>query len=393
VRHRACIIAVVCCTLAAVVYADYRDAFRRGVQGFRQSRWPVVIGAMKEALAERGDNPRERINISGFGDIVPYVPSFYLGVALYRTGDCSGALSAWNALEASGIDPPDRGLYAKARKECEARVAAAKPSTPTPPAKPAGPDPAAVNAAAQTAEAAIGRAQDADSRLTSFANDSVLRLAWGSESNLGPAAQRARDTLGRARSELDAGRREPSLQRLQEAANLAAAATQAFDAVRQAAENRRAQLAVPPPIKEDKPAANPGTTATPPKPGPTVTPPRPEPPPPTTPTTTPATPSAQPFTPPAPLAQAARLFFSARYQEAAASLSVLRYDSGLAAGHAALLRAATQYSLYLIGGEKDTKLVEQARQSIREVRRVAPALQPDPRAFSPRFVAFFNQTR
>jgi len=95
------------------------------------------------------------------------------------------------------------------------------------------------------------------------------------------------------------------------------------------------------------------------------------------------------FTPPAELAAAARLLFSARYREAAASLARQRYSPGPAAGHAALLRAATQYSLYLVGGEREPSLLEQARQASAETRRLAPGLQPDPRAFSPRFLRFF----
>ena len=94
--------------------------------------------------------------------------------------------------------------------------------------------------------------------------------------------------------------------------------------------------------------------------------------------------------PPAPLRAAAALVFTARYQDAVTRLATLKYPAGPAAGHAALLRAAAQYSLYLLGGERDERLLAQARQAVAETRRHTPNLRPDPSTFSPRFVQFFS---
>ena len=392
---------ILACATAVTLYADYRESFRKGILAARRSRWQEVAAAMRDAIKEAPRDTDERINIAGFGDIVPYTPYYYLGLALYQTNDCPGALAAWQSSEQQGglqrISGGARNDVAKFRKACEAKSASNTPTpTPTPPKPvPTGPDPAAVNAAVQAAEAAINRAQDSERAVSQLSSDALLNKVWKSEGGLGGAEQSARDTLGQARNALDAGRREPNLQRLQDAASLANTAAQRFDAIRQTAANRRAELAAPP-IKE-MPTAPTGRTTPPTPPIPPIpTPiPAPEKPVPTAkvePPVTPAKPPA-PFTAPRDLATAARLFFSARYQEAAESLGKLRYDSGPAAGHAALFRAATAYSLYLIGGERDATLAQTARQWVVETRRVAPALQPDPRAFSPRFVQFFTQTR
>lgn len=71
-------------------------------------------------------------------------------------------------------------------------------------------------------------------------------------------------------------------------------------------------------------------------------------------------------------------------------------DSPLAAlddrgrAHALLLRAAAAFDLFHAGGGREPDLLERARRDVRECRRLAPALAPLPRAFSPRFRRFFD---
>ena len=58
-----------------------------------------------------------------------------------------------------------------------------------------------------------------------------------------------------------------------------------------------------------------------------------------------------------------------------------------------LFRAASAYALFITGGERDQKLRQEAETYVRECRRLAGAgFKPDPRAFSPRFVQFFERT-
>jgi len=394
--------------LVAPLAADYRDSFRRAVQARNRGRWVEVIKYLREAIAEQPQDTGERINISGM-DFVPYLPQFFLGTALFNVGDCAGALEAWQKSEAQGAVKRvnEYNMLQGMRKKCEARLAAvgvtppttrppaappASTATPTPaaPDKPAGPDPAALNAATQAATAAINRAEDASKSVDQLSNDTLLVKIWRTDSALGPDDDRARATLGRARVELDAGRKESNLQRLQEAASLGGTAQQQFEGVRQNAQTRREQLqkqtVTLTPLRPTTPTLPPpANTPTPTAPvAPPVKPPAPPEPPAV---------AAKPFAPPAALSAAARLLFSGRYQEAAASLGKLRYDDGPAAAQSAILRAAAQYSLYLVGGERDAAILDQARAAVLECRKLAPALQPDPQAFSPRFVEFYARTR
>jgi hypothetical protein len=400
VRSRSLLVLVALAGFAAILHADYRDAFRRGIQAARRERWAEVLDAMREARKEEPRDTGERINISGM-DFVPYVPSYYLGLALYYQKDCGAAVRAWQVLDNDGgikrISGGDRERVTNFRKICATILAAEAKATPpekpappnakpSPPERPAGPDPAAVNAAAQAATTAIARAEEVERALAPLTKDEFLSKVWRNETALGATEQRGRDALQRARNELEAGRREPNLQRLQEAANSAAAALKEFSAVRGTAEKRRGELAADAKLEEERRTREAEAAARKAEEARKAEDAR---------KTAAAETTARPasFTPPPPLAEAARLFFRAQYAEAAASLSKQRYPDGLAAGHAALLRAASNYALYLVGGEKDQKLQEQAASDVRDARRVAPALQPDPRAFSPRFVEFFNRTR
>ena len=372
-------IALLIAAVSIPVFADYRDAFVRGIRAQRNLQWQQVAAAMREAIRDQANDSGERIPISGFGDRVPYTPNFWLAIALYHLNDCPNALDAFRNSENSGgwqrVSSSDRGRATKFRQECEAKLVAEKPPIPpkldppkSEPPKSTGPavDATALNAGLQAAEAAINRAQQAQNVVADLSSDQDLAKVWRSEGALGTEEQRAKDNLTRARGELDAGRKESNLQRLQDAATLASGAAKAFEAVGTTARARREELravVTTPPVPPDPKA-------------PDIKVPEP--------------PKSSPFVPPAPLVAAANLVFKARYQEAAARLDALKYTTGPAAGHTALLRAATQYSLYLIGGERDQNLLAQARQAVADTRRHTPNLRPDPNAFSPRFVQFFS---
>ena len=98
----------------------------------------------------------------------------------------------------------------------------------------------------------------------------------------------------------------------------------------------------------------------------------------------------RPSGPPSELRAAARALFRADYEEVVHSLAGATFAERRASVTAALLLAAARYSLYLEGGEKDLGLRRQARENARTCRRLAPALSPDPKLFSPRFVEFFR---
>jgi hypothetical protein len=62
-----------------------------------------------------------------------------------------------------------------------------------------------------------------------------------------------------------------------------------------------------------------------------------------------------------------------------------------ARAHALLLRGAAAFALYQAGGSREPGLLEAARLDLEECRRTDPSVEPVPRAFSPRFRAFFEQ--
>lgn len=66
---------------------------------------------------------------------------------------------------------------------------------------------------------------------------------------------------------------------------------------------------------------------------------------------------------------------------------------GEAQAQALLLRAAARFETYVLDGERDQALAEAAREDLRAARAAHPGLKPGERAFSPRFRAFFAQTR
>ena len=73
------------------------DAFRRGIDAREDERWQVVVTQMREAIRLRPQESTTRVR-TGFvilGGGTEYLPHFFLGEALYKTGDCVGAVNEW----------------------------------------------------------------------------------------------------------------------------------------------------------------------------------------------------------------------------------------------------------------------------------------------------------
>ncbi len=95
---------------------------------------------------------------------------------------------------------------------------------------------------------------------------------------------------------------------------------------------------------------------------------------------------------PAALAEGARLFFAGEYRQA---VSALNPSDGFAAElplelHVHLFRAAASYALFLQSREADQTLLKQALDEVNRCKQINPAFEPDPRAFTPRFIGFFH---
>jgi hypothetical protein len=85
-----------------VASGKYRDTFKKGVEAANENRWRDAQTLFAAALQQNPTESTERINISGFGNVQPYVPHYYLGLALKNLNDCAGALKEWGESEHEG---------------------------------------------------------------------------------------------------------------------------------------------------------------------------------------------------------------------------------------------------------------------------------------------------
>jgi hypothetical protein len=58
--------------------------------------------------------------------------------------------------------------------------------------------------------------------------------------------------------------------------------------------------------------------------------------------------------------------------------------------HVHLFRAAALFNLFLASRESEALLRTQALQEVARCKHLDPSFQPDPRAFGPRFIAFYQ---
>ncbi len=315
--------------------ASYKESYRAGIEAVDRERWDDVARYMHAAIAEQ---PRagERVKIYGMR-FEPYLPYFYLGLALYELGNWSGAVAAWESSERQGaVRGPQLKTLRKRRKVCERRLALEAASLPRPPP----PSPADVPAVTSP---------------TPPPAESGTKL----KSSAGTAPETTAPEV-------------PELRR--EAGNIADVKDAAQSAVPAGAEvepfhedNARGQEK---PARERKKAAPPRD--------PRLREVR---------ETPPARPS--PGVPPL-LRDAAKAFFEANYQQTLAVLrgSELTLPKERATAH--LLSAAARYSLYLEAGGQDSELRQAAAEDVTACRKLDPQVVPDTSLFSPAFAMFFR---
>jgi hypothetical protein len=129
---RATAVLLVLLLLPSLARADYRDTYRKGIEAVDRKRWPEVARLMREAIAENAKEG-DRIKLYGLR-FETYLPHFYLGMALAESGDCEGAVRAFDASEATGAirGTAHYSELLNSRKFCAARVAKAAPPPPLP---------------------------------------------------------------------------------------------------------------------------------------------------------------------------------------------------------------------------------------------------------------------
>jgi hypothetical protein len=81
---------------APIVAGNYKETYRKAIEAKNQKRWQQAVTLFETAIKQNGTESTERINIAGFGNVEPYVPHYYLGVALKNLNNCTAAMDEWN---------------------------------------------------------------------------------------------------------------------------------------------------------------------------------------------------------------------------------------------------------------------------------------------------------
>lgn len=380
------------------LHADYRDAYKRGLDAFEGKRWEEAARLLRQAI---GEHPEAGAGILGMRR---YTPHYFLGVALVEQGDCRGAADAFDTAEKQGkLSREELRDLGQRRQACRGRIqkasdAAAAAQREVDAASTALAQVAAVEssplmrdawregspslAARQEAAAnqlAAARAQlaradrelDADKAAEADRSaqaarrelESLLAAATARRDELQTEAQRELATLHKATE--DARRRVASVSktfaplpaavakqtaRLDEAIARAAAA----DAETPAAELRRLQDALKVPLRELQAAIKP---------------------------------------PPDELQRAAASYFAGDYDGVLTTLGAASFADPRAAAHACLLRAAALHALHLAQGERGSapSPEQAARQELQRCVASPLAVKPLATVFPPSFLALYAE--
>jgi hypothetical protein len=91
------------------------------------------------------------------------------------------------------------------------------------------------------------------------------------------------------------------------------------------------------------------------------------------------------------LEEGARLYLDGEYQKALSALEPLNGQTDVPLLlHAHVFRAASLYALYIRSGETNQQLRTQALAEVAQGKQLDSSFQPSPRAFSPRFLGFYQ---
>jgi hypothetical protein len=384
---------------ASGLRADFRESFKKGIEAVDRKEWSDVARWMRQAAAEQ---PQEGESVKIYGvRFEPYLPHFYLGLALFQSGDCEGALEQWQLSESQkAVQSTSRyKLLVQNRDTCRQRIAAKKPN---PPPTPSGPDPAAAAQAAREAEAReaarrkqeqeaeTNRIREAEARRKQQEQEAETTRAREAEARRKQQEQEAAEAarIAEANRQAEINREQAARQEATKSLQRTAADAQKIFARASASSSPDPELARRRNALKDllRKAGTAGDT---------------------TPLTDLTrlrdgiTSSASTLEtallkaegnsgPPAELRAATRAFLRADFQEIVRTLGASSFQDRKATLASHLLLAAARYSLYLQGGEKDAVLRTQAVEDVRACRRLDAKIQPDGKLFSPRFTEFFR---
>ena len=184
--------------------ADSDQLYVQGVMAIRRQQWAEAKKLISAAVAANPNEDRHTVYIN-HSDEPPYVPHYYLGLALLRLGECPGALREWKISESQGVvqKTSEYKSLIRNRKEC--------------PEEPAV-DPAVLAQAVQKANGAI---ETADRLLTDLKNESTDPLAaavWTSATGLRDGRSSAERQLGDLRATIEKARAASNVDDLERSA-------------------------------------------------------------------------------------------------------------------------------------------------------------------------------
>ncbi len=107
------------------VSGDFRAAYRKAIAAADMKHWKEAQGYLETSLRINANDTGEMINISGAGNFEPYLPHFYLGLALrsQSNDNCPEALKQFDLSERDGKVEKTR-LYKQLQQQrsaCEGR--------------------------------------------------------------------------------------------------------------------------------------------------------------------------------------------------------------------------------------------------------------------------------
>lgn len=79
-----------------------RELYRQAIAAKNRHRWQEALALFRQAISLDPIDSGDRVNITGFGNIEPYLPHYYAGVALMHLGDARGALAEMELSEQHG---------------------------------------------------------------------------------------------------------------------------------------------------------------------------------------------------------------------------------------------------------------------------------------------------
>lgn len=380
--RRALFLAAVLFAVNAFAAEKWLENYTKGVEAVNARRYPDGQALLSKSIADR---PNEGTEIkTGTTIVAVYTPHFWMGIAKFNLGDVDAALREWKISEEQGAI--QRTPYYSRLKDWVARAQTEKQLQAE----------KAASGAKKAADAAIRRAVE-------LQGDALT--AGGDRTDAYRDAQRKlQDALARFRQ---AGTNSAAYEAVQQTAEQAA---QSFGAAAEEGKRLRAaanrpkptgprEIEVVVPVEDEPKPTTTTVTIAPAPPIPTSTQPKPSPPVPTSTqpktetvvaTPGPVTPTPVPVAPKVDVTPAYRAFATGDLAKAESLLNQM--VASTQAAEAFLLRGCVRYTRAMLSRTPDALLMA-ATDDFRAALERNRALRLDPRVFSPKLVARFEQVR